>query len=127
MGRARSRRSHGWEDWPDDSGARGAQSAAQAGADPGGRARNPKKSRGLLREAPAMRFTFIAAEKARHSVTILCRCLCVTRSGFYAWLRRGLSVRARRDLVLRTKLRAFHAASHDRYGRPRLWKDLKED
>jgi transposase InsO family protein len=74
-----------------------------------------------------MRFAFIAAEKARHSVTILCRCLRVTRSGFYAWLRRGLSARAQRDLVLRTKLRAFHAASHDRYGRPRLWKDLKED
>ena len=51
----------------------------------------------------------------------------VTRSGFYAWRRRGLSARAQRDLVLRTKLRAFHAASHDRYGRPRLWKDLKED
>jgi putative transposase len=74
-----------------------------------------------------MRFAFIAAEKATHSVTILCRCLRVTRSGFYAWLRRGLSARAQRDLVLRTKLRAFHAASHDRYGRPRLWKDLKED
>jgi len=29
--------------------------------------------------------------------------------------------------VLRTKLRAFHAASGDRYGRPRLWKDLRED
>jgi putative transposase len=28
---------------------------------------------------------------------------------------------------LRTKLRAFHAASHHRYGRPRLWKDLRED
>jgi transposase InsO family protein len=51
----------------------------------------------------------------------------VTRSGFYAWSRRGLSARARRDLVLRTKLRAFHAASGHRYGRPRLWKDLKED
>jgi transposase InsO family protein len=51
----------------------------------------------------------------------------VTRSGFYAWLRRGLSARAERDLVLRTKLRAFHAASKSRYGRPRLWKDLKED
>ena len=74
-----------------------------------------------------MRFAFIAAEKARHSVTILCRCLRVTRSGFYAWLRRGLSARAERDLVLRTKLRAFHAASKSRYGRPRLWKDLKED
>src|SRR5688572_32312635 len=51
----------------------------------------------------------------------------VTRSGFYAWLRRGLSVRAQRDVVLRTKLRAFHAASQQRYGRPRLWKDLRED
>ena len=74
-----------------------------------------------------MRFAFIAAKRAEHHVTILCRCLRVTRSGFYAWRRRGLSARAQRDLVLRTKLRAFHAASHDRYGRPRLWKDLKED
>jgi putative transposase len=74
-----------------------------------------------------MRFAFIAAKKAEHRVTILCRCMRVTRSGFYAWVRRGLSARAQRDLVLRTKLRAFHAASHDRYGRPRLWKDLKED
>jgi len=51
-----------------------------------------------------MRFAFIAAEKATHSVTILCRCLHVTRSGFYAWLRRGLSARAQRDVVLRTPL-----------------------
>jgi putative transposase len=74
-----------------------------------------------------MRFAFIAAEKARHSVTILCRCLQVTCSGFYAWAKRGLSTRAQRDLVLRTKLRAFHAASGHRYGRPNLWKDLQED
>ena len=74
-----------------------------------------------------MRFAFIAAKKAEHRVTILCRCMRVTRSGFYAWARRGLSARAQRDLVLRTKLRAFHAASGDRYGRPRLWKDLRED
>jgi putative transposase len=74
-----------------------------------------------------VRFAFIAAKKAEHRVTILCRCMQVTRSGFYAWRRRGLSARAQRDLVLRTKLRAFHAASKHRYGRPRLWKDLKED
>jgi putative transposase len=74
-----------------------------------------------------VRFAFIAAKKAEHRVTILCRCMRVTRSGFYAWMRRGLSARAQRDLVLRTKLRAFHAASGHRYGRPRLWKDLKED
>ena len=74
-----------------------------------------------------MRFAFIAAKKAEHRVTILCRCMRVTRSGFYAWLRRGLSARAQRDLVLRTKLRAFHTASGQIYGRPRLWKDLHED
>jgi len=74
-----------------------------------------------------MRFAFIAAEKARHTVTRLCRCLQVTPSGFYAWAKRGLSARAQRDLVLRTKLRAFHAASKHRYGRPNLWKDLQED
>lgn len=74
-----------------------------------------------------MRFAFIAAKQAEHRVTILCRCMRVTRSGFYAWRRRGLSARAQRDLVLRTKLRAFHAASCHRYGRPRLWKDLQED
>jgi hypothetical protein len=74
-----------------------------------------------------MRLAFIAAEKAVHSVTILCRCLRVTRSGFYAWLRRGLSARAQRYRVLRTKLRAFHTASGQVYGRPRLWRDLHED
>jgi transposase InsO family protein len=74
-----------------------------------------------------MRFAFIAAKKAAHRVTILCRCMRVTRSGFYAWLRRGLSAGAQRDLGLRTKLRAFHAASGHVYGRPRLWKDLRED
>lgn len=74
-----------------------------------------------------MRFTFIAAKKAEHTVTILCRCMRVTRSGFYAWQRRGLSRRAQRDVVLRTKLRAFFAASDETYGRPRLWKDLQED
>ena len=60
-------------------------------------------------------------------MTILCRCLRVTRSGFYAWLRRGLSARAQRDVLLAVKLRAFFAASNHRYGRPRLWKDLHED
>jgi putative transposase len=74
-----------------------------------------------------MRFAFIAAEKARHRVVILCRCLRVTRSGFYAWRRRAPSAHARRDEQLRVKVRAFFAASGHRYGRPRIWKDLVED
>ena len=66
-------------------------------------------------------------EKASHSVTILCRCLQVTRSGFYAWQRRPESAHARRDRHLRVRVRASHDASRRAYGRPRIWKDLIED
>ena len=57
----------------------------QSAPDRGRRARHPKKSHGVLREAEPVRFAFIAAKKAEHRVTILCRCMRVTRSGFYAW------------------------------------------
>ena len=49
-----------------------------------------------------MRFAFIGAEKARHSVPILCRMLRVSRSGYYAWQRRGPSQRALEDARLGT-------------------------
>jgi len=44
-----------------------------------------------------MRFAFIGAEKARHSVPMLCRMLHVSRSGYYAWQRRTPSRRALED------------------------------
>jgi putative transposase len=62
-----------------------------------------------------------------HSVTILCRCLDVARSGFYAWQGRPESRHARRDRQLRVRVRASHEASRRAYGRPRIWKDLIED
>lgn len=74
-----------------------------------------------------MRFHFIAAEKAHHSLTLLCRCLRVTRSGFYAWQQRPPSVRAHRDDQLKVLVRASFAASKGRYGSPRIHRDLLED
>jgi putative transposase len=58
---------------------------------------------------------------------MLCRCLQVTRSGFYAWQRRPESAHARRDRQLRVLVRASHDASRGAYGRPRIWRDLAED
>ena len=71
---ARAERTQGQER-ADEGGARGAGAAAQGESHPRRGARHPKKSHGLLREAEPVRFRFIAAEKARHTVTILCRCL----------------------------------------------------
>lgn len=73
-----------------------------------------------------MRFTFIAAKKAEHTVSILCRCLRVTRSGFYAWQRRPESTHTRRDRQLRVLVHASFDASRQRYGSPRIHEDLRE-
>jgi putative transposase len=55
-----------------------------------------------------MRFAFIGAEKARHSVPMLCRMLRVSRSGYYAWRRRGPSRRALEDARLGTLIVSSH-------------------
>ena len=73
-----------------------------------------------------MRFRFIVVEKANHTVTILCRCLRVTRSGFYAWQRRPESTHARDDRRLKVLVRVSFEESKHRYGSPRVHEDLLE-
>jgi transposase InsO family protein len=58
---------------------------------------------------------------------LLCRTLAVSSAGFYAWCRRGLSLRAKEDAALTVDIRAAHAASGKRYGSPRIHSDLKAD
>jgi len=58
-----------------------------------------------------VRFRFIGAEKAEHSITILCRCVRVTRGGFYAWPHRPESTHARNDRRLKVLVRASFEAS----------------
>lgn len=57
----------------------------------------------------------------------MCRVLGVMRSGFYAWLRQPLSIRAREDQRLLTRIKRFHAESDGVYGSPRIFRDLRED
>jgi transposase InsO family protein len=73
-----------------------------------------------------VRFTFIAAKRAEHRVSILCRCLQVTRSGFYAWRRRPESTHVETDRRLRVLIRASCDGSRGRSGSPRVHADLAD-
>lgn len=65
------------------------------------------------------------AEKAEYPVRTLCRVLEVSPSGYYAWRARPVSTRAKRDALLRVRLRAAYAQSRGTYGSPRLHHALR--
>jgi putative transposase len=72
-------------------------------------------------------FRFIAAVKAEYPISLLCRLLGVSRSGFHAWQRRPPSDRALADAWLTARIGAIHARSRDSYGARRVHLDLREE
>lgn len=73
-----------------------------------------------------MKFAFVLAEKAYFPVTVLCKCMGVSPSGFYEWLERPPSTRQREDAKLLEKLADTHAKHKRRYGSRRHRADLLE-
>ncbi len=59
----------------------------------------------------------IVAERANYPVALMCRCLEVSCSGFYAWLKAPLSDRNVRDNSLAERIREIRARTHEPYGR----------
>jgi putative transposase len=74
-----------------------------------------------------MKFGFIAKHRQIWPVAWLCEALGVSRSGFHAWIRRGLSARAIDDEIVGAKVRASFIASSRTYGARRVWRDVLED
>lgn len=74
-----------------------------------------------------MKFVFIEAEKALYPVVVLCEVLGVSRSGFYAWLRRPASEREKADAKLAVEIAAAHKQSRGRYGSPRIHAELRDN
>jgi putative transposase len=70
-------------------------------------------------------FRFIAAEKAYYSVKTMCRVLGVSRAGFYAWLERKPSARARQDEELTCRILEIHRENRGVYGSPRIHAELR--
>jgi putative transposase len=69
----------------------------------------------------------VKANQATHSVGAMCRLLHISRSGFYAWLDRPMSERARSDLRLTGKIEAIHCRSKGNYGSPNIHAELADD
>jgi transposase InsO family protein len=74
-----------------------------------------------------VKFTWIAAEKASFTISELCRALEVSPSGYYASCRRPESGHARHDRKLRVLVRTSFTTSKQRYGSPRIHRDLREE
>jgi putative transposase len=71
------------------------------------------------------RFRFVDAEKARFPVSLLCKTVGVSKSGYYAWRDRPPSKRSREDAVLTEKIREVHQRSRETYGYPRVHAELR--
>jgi len=69
-------------------------------------------------------FRFVEREKAAHPVTMLCRVLGVSPSGYWAWRDRPRSARAAADEDLTERILAIHRASRGTYGAPRVQAEL---
>lgn len=75
-----------------------------------------------------MKFAFIASQRsdrASETVRLMCRWLSVSRSGFYAAMRRRPSKRSLSDQKLKLEIRTVYASSRRRYGAPRVHAELK--
>lgn len=70
-------------------------------------------------------FGFIDAEKASYPVSLLCRILKVSRSGYYAWKERPPSQRSRSDAALMEQIGRVHRDSRETYGAPRVHAELR--
>jgi len=72
-----------------------------------------------------VRFAFIHAEKACYPITVLCRVMGVSRSGYHAWSRRAPSARLLEDRRLAHEVEAVLVRSRCTYGSPRIAEELR--
>ena len=72
-----------------------------------------------------MKFAFINEHLVAFSIDASCDALEVSRSGYYAWLSRPASARARRREELAMKIERVHEENRGVYGSPRVCQVLK--
>ena len=71
-----------------------------------------------------MKYAYIDRECRQHSISVLCRVLRVSRSGFYAWRSRTPSARDRANAWLVTEIHRVHREHRQTCGALKTWKAL---
>ena len=71
-----------------------------------------------------MIFAWIEERHDEWPITVLCRVLGVSRSGFYAWRSRDASAAEERREELTAEVKEIHAQVKARYGSPRIHAEL---
>jgi putative transposase len=65
--------------------------------------------------------------KGKHTLSVLCEVLAVSRSGYYRWQEGRPTQRQRDDARLADQIAAAHARSRKNYGAPRIVEELRAD
>jgi putative transposase len=73
-----------------------------------------------------VRYQFIQEQQQQFSLAALCRAMQVCRGGFYAWKKRGKSVRQQQNETLTEQIKTAYEQSDETYGSPRIFVELKE-
>ncbi|WP_299720287.1 IS3 family transposase [uncultured Tateyamaria sp.] len=85
-----------------------------------------KKANRVLRARVSVKCAFIEAHRAEFSVRSMCRVLAVHFSGFYAWVKEPLSLRAQEDARLTELIQRAWTDSGKVYGYRKLTDDLRD-
>jgi transposase InsO family protein len=72
-----------------------------------------------------VKYACIRAHREQFPLSLMCRLLQVSRSGFYAAQRREPSARTQSREKLRTVIAALYEASRGTYGSPRIYQELR--
>jgi len=74
-----------------------------------------------------VKYQFIAHHYEEFKITVMCRVLGVSRSGYYAWCKRPTSARKMADQSLSEQIELIHQNSRQTYGSVRIQVELAEN
>nr|WP_095533328.1 IS3 family transposase [Vibrio spartinae] len=85
------------------------------------------RSGNVLRQRVTVRYLAISRCRDVFSIRLMCRCLRVSPSGYYAWVERQPSARALANATLLKRMREIHDDSGGIIGAPRMHEDLQAE